>query len=68
MEKEKYCLELAAYRGHLECLKWVFHALGRSCEKYGGGLYGDAAYGGNLQICTWLMGNGCTTLLMLLAV
>ena len=56
-KKSDKCLRFAARGGHLECLKWLFHALGRS---YGneGGLHYEAAKGGHLEICIWLMENG----------
>ena len=39
-------------------MKWLFHALGRSCES-SGELYGYAAMDGHVEICIWLMENGC---------
>ena len=42
------CLRLAAECGQLECLKWLFHALGFPCEE-GWWLYYNAAKGGHLE-------------------
>ena len=59
MEKENDdCLAIAAEGGHLECLKWLFHALGCSNLEDEWWLYGFAADGGHLEICIWLLENG----------
>ena len=52
-------LRYAAQLGYLECLKWLLvAALGRSCRTKPQ-LYAHAAYGGNLDMFTWLLVNGC---------
>ena len=56
-------LAYAAECGHLECLKWLFHALRHRsfesvCESEGRFFYRHAAMGGHLEICTWLLENG----------
>ena len=58
-KKADNCLRCAVEGGHLDCLRWLFHALqGCSCEGMWW-LYGDAAMGGHVEICIWLMENGC---------
>ena len=51
-------LALAAAFGHLDCLKWLFHAQGRSFEE-ADFLYFHASIGGHLKICVWLKKNEC---------
>ena len=52
-------LKGAVHGGHLECLKWLFHALDRSFEG-AGWLYRHAGNSENMEICQWLLENGCS--------